>query len=905
MNHTEASSNNQFDNLIENLEVNGQTYKYYDLKKLNDQRYDSLPISIKVLLEAAVRNCDNFSIRPAAVEKILDWKKSQYAPDNDIPFKPARVLLQDLTGVAVVVDFAGMRDASVQLGGKAEKINPLCQVDLVVDHSVQVDFAKTADALRKNQDFEFERNKERFRLFKWATKSMNNFRIIPPGSGIVHQINLEYLAHVVYKNENNLLYPDSLVGADSHTVMINGLGIVGYGCGGIECEAVMLGQILSMPIPQVVGYRLTGQLDRYATSTDLVLTITKHLRAVGVIGKFIEFFGPGLTQLSLADRATIANMCPEYGATVAFFPVDHKTMGYLKQTGRDPQLISYVEKYLKSVKMFREDFNDTSCDPEFSQVLELNLDTVTPSVSGPKRPHDRVPFSNFRQDFVSSLSAPVGFKGFGLNPEQLARKSSPFEFEGQTYTLEHGSVVIAAITSCTNTSNPSVMLGAGLLAKKAVEKNLTVKPYIKTSLSPGSGVVTYYLRNSGVLPYLEKLGFYVVGYGCQTCIGNSGPLEPPVVDAIKEADLVTVGVLSGNRNFEGRVHPMTRANYLASPLLVVACALAGKVIDFEKEPLGHAPDGSPVFLRDIWPTKEEIEIVEQTHVVESMFKEVYDNIEKGNKNWSELDAPKSLHYPWDASSNYLKKPFFYDDVSKELAKNISKISGARALLHLGDSISTDMISPAGAISRTSPAYRYLSERGVKPKDINSYGSYRGNDAVMIRGTFANIRLSNKLLGSVQKPRTLYLPTKEELDVYDASIKYKESGTPLIVIAGKEYGCGSSRDWAAKGAVGLGIKAIIAESYERIHRSNLIGMSILPLQFLEGDNAESLKLTGFETYTIDIGDKLSPRQKADVFVEGGAIDKFQVEVRFDTEVEIEYYKHGGILQYMLRQLLNQS
>lgn len=760
-----------------------------------------------------------------------------------------------------------------------------------------------AEALQKNQDYEFERNKERFRLFKWATRSMDNFRIIPPGSGIVHQINLEYLAHVVYKDNNNLLYPDSLVGADSHTVMINGLGVVGYGCGGIECEAVMLGQILSMPIPQVVGYKLTGQLDRYATSTDLVLTITKHLRSVGVIGKFIEFFGPGLAQLSLADRATVANMCPEYGATVAFFPVDEKTINYLKQTGRNSKHVNYVETYLKRVKMFRNDFEDTSEDPEFSQVFELDLSTVCPSVSGPKRPHDRVPFSDFKSDFLNCLSAPVGFKGFGLTADQVNKSSVQFDFEGKQYSLEHGSVVIAAITSCTNTSNPSVMLGAGLLAKKAVEKNLCVKPYIKTSLSPGSGVVTYYLKNSGVLPYLEKLGFFVVGYGCQTCIGNSGPLEPAVVEALKNTDLVTVGVLSGNRNFEGRIHPLTRANYLASPLLVVACAIAGKVIDFEKEPLGTSSDGTPVFLRDIWPTKEEIERVEQKYVVESMFREVYDNIEKGNKNWAELDAPRSLHYPWDSSSNYLKKPFFYDSVSKALnLSSISEISNAKALLHLGDSVSTDMISPAGAISRTSPAYRFLTERGVKPKDINSYGSYRGNDAVMIRGTFANIRLSNKLLGSVQKPRTLYLPTNEELDVYDASIKYKESGTPLVILAGKEYGCGSSRDWAAKGAVGLGVKAVIAESYERIHRSNLIGMSILPLQFLEGDNSESLKLTGRETFTINIGEKLYPRQKATVHVQGGVIDKFQVEVRFDTEVEIEYYKHGGILHYMLRQLL---
>jgi len=734
---------------------------------------------------------------------------------------------------------------------------------------------------------------------------MNNFRIIPPGSGICHQINLEYLAHVVYKNQDNLLYPDSLVGADSHTVMINGLGVVGYGCGGIECEAVMLGQILSMPVPQVVGYKLIGQLDRYATSTDLVLTITKHLRAVGVVGKFLEFFGPGLAQLSLADRATIANMCPEYGATVAFFPVDDKAISYLRQTGRSAEHTDYVEKYLRAVGMYRNSFDDPKEDPEFSQILELDLGSVRPSVSGPKRPHDRVQFSDFKKDFSLSLESPVGFKGFGLTAEQIANGSANFEYEGKQYTLEHGSVVIAAITSCTNTSNPSVMLGAGLLAKKAVELGLSVRPYIKTSLSPGSGVVTYYLKNSAVLPYLEKLGFFVVGYGCQTCIGNSGPLEPAVVDAIKEKDLVAVGVLSGNRNFEGRVHPMTRANYLASPLIVVACAIAGKILDFENEPLGTGADGKPVFLRDIWPSKEEIEEVEQCHVVESMFREVYSNIEKGNNDWAQLDAPESLFYPWDASSNYLKKPFFYDEVSSEPnLSNLSKINNARALLFLGDSVSTDMISPAGAMSRTSPAYRYLTERGVKPKDVNSYGAYRGNDAIMIRGTFANIRLTNKLLGSVQKPRTLYLPTKEEFDVYDAAVKYRENATPLIIIAGKEYGCGSSRDWAAKGAVGLGIKAIIAESYERIHRSNLIGMSILPLQFLKNENAESLGLTGEETFSIDIGEKLSPRQKATVHVKGGSVEQFQVEVRFDTEVEIEYYKHGGILHYMLRQLLKQ-
>lgn len=736
---------------------------------------------------------------------------------------------------------------------------------------------------------------------------MNNFRIIPPGSGIVHQINLEYLAHVVFKNkDDNLLYPDSLVGADSHTVMINGLGIVGYGCGGIECEAVMLGQTLSMTIPEVVGFKLFGHMDHFATSTDLVLTITKQLRSIGVVGKFIEFYGPGVAQLSVADRATIANMCPEYGATVAFFPVDDKTIAYLKQTGRDAHAIKYVEQYLRSVKMFRSDFNDSSEDPVFSQVIELDLAEIVPSVSGPKRPHDRVPFADFKRDFHACLTAPVGFKGFGLKPEDLV-KSAKFTLAGQEYTLEHGSIVIAAITSCTNTSNPSVMLGAGMLAKKAVELGLTVKPYIKTSLSPGSGVVTYYLRNSKVLPYLEKLGFYVTGYGCQTCIGNSGPLEEEVDAAISEANLVCAGVLSGNRNFEGRIHSSVRANYLASPLLVVASAIAGKVIDFQNEPLGTSPDGKLVYLRDIWPTKEEIDMVEREHVVESMFREVYSDIERGNKPWAELDAPQSVHYPWDETSNYLKKPFFFDQLTKEPElSNKYKISQARALLVLGDSVSTDMISPAGSISKQSPAYEYLLSRGVQPKDINSYGSYRGNDNIMIRGTFANIRLNNKLVAK-PGPRTVFLPDLDQAQedfIFNVSRRYKEAQIPLIVLAGKEYGCGSSRDWAAKGVVGLGVRAIIAESYERIHRSNLVGMSVLPLQYLPGQSAESLKLSGKEIFTIDLGSELSPGQKATVYVEGNTegLKEFTVEVRFDTEVEIEYYKHGSILHYMLRQLL---
>ncbi|KAG9509957.1 Cytoplasmic aconitate hydratase [Fragariocoptes setiger] len=1076
-------SANMYDSLKNALHgANGVEYQYYDLTKLDD-RYKKLPISIKVLLEACIRNCDGWAIKQRDVEKLLDWKKSQFADDNDIPFKPARVIMQDLTGVAAIVDLAGLRDAFAKLEGDAKLIRPLCQVDLVIDHSVQVDFAKTihsklrmcqiasydlsknssikkimirqqhsrrpdlffstctncrlkqlaspmksvsayrdglsssdrrfahnqtrsftestnngfkhgaernrvgaaelcdecdkldycklargfeklgqesrtfghhnsasggvkfskngvvrlvwagdeqneqsrneerdqmiqafrtamldqqADSLQKNQDLEFERNKERFRLLKWAANSMENLKIFPPGSGIVHQVNLEFLSRVVC-NKDNLLYPESCIGTDSHTTMVNGLGVVGFGVGGIEAEAVALGQAMSMPVPQVVGYKLTGELGRYVTSTDLVLTITKHLRHHGVVNKFVEFFGPGVKHLSLPDRATISNMSPEFGATISLFPVDAKTLDYLRQTGRDATMIDYVEAYLKAVGMFK-DYENAAADAEFTEVLELDLGTVTPSVSGPKRPHDRVAFAEMKSDFESCLSAPVGFKGYGLSADRISAPAIKFQFNGEQYELSHGHVVIAALTSCTNTSNSSSMLAAGILAKCAVEKGLTVKPYIKTSLSPGSGVVTYYLRDSGLLPYLEKLGFFVTGYGCQSCIGNSGPLEPAVVGAIEKGDLICVSVLSGNRNYEGRVHPHTRANYLASPLIVVACALSGRIIDFEKEPLGQSSDGHDVYLREIWPTRDEIEQLETKHVLASMYHEVYKNIEKGNKNWSDLDALGSLHYPWDPKSNYIKQPFFFENIhNRSDMDNLSttRIDNARVLLNLPDSVSTDMISPAGAISRTSPAYRYLLDRGVQPRDINSYGAYRGNDSIMIRGTFANIRLTNKLLGSVQKPRTLFLGTGEELDVFEASQKYREAGTPLIILAGKEYGCGSSRDWAAKGTLGLGVKAVIAESYERIHRSNLVGMGLIPLQFLEGQNADCLGLNGRELYTIDLGSSPKPRQKTTVIVSGASIDKFEAIVRFDTELEIEYFKNGGVLHYMLHQLLSIS
>ncbi|XP_017795879.1 PREDICTED: cytoplasmic aconitate hydratase-like [Habropoda laboriosa] len=850
-----------------------------------------------VLLESAVRNCDNFQVKQSDVEKILDWENNQALPDGaEVSFKPARVILQDFTGVPAVVDFAAMRDAVKRLGSDPDKINPICPSDLVIDHSIQVDFIRSNDALKKNEEIEFERNKERFMFLKWGAKAFQNMLIVPPGSGIVHQVNLEYLARVVF-DTNGLLYPDSVVGTDSHTTMINGLGVLGWGVGGIEAEAVMLGQAISMLLPKVVGYRLEGVLNQYATSTDLVLTITKNLRQVGVVGKFVEFFGSGVSELSIADRATISNMCPEYGATVGFFPVDQQSLTYLRQTGRSEEHISRIENYLTSVRMLRN-YDDPKQDPIFSEVVTLDLGTVVSSVSGPKRPHDRVSVVDMKTDFRKCLTSKVGFKGYGLSPEKVDAVGM-FEYEGKDYKLRHGSVVIAAITSCTNTSNPSVMLGAGLLAKKAVEAGLTVAPYVKTSLSPGSGVVTYYLEESGVVPYLTKLGFYIVGYGCMTCIGNSGPLPNVIVETIEKNELVCCGVLSGNRNFEGRIHPNTRANYLASPLLVIAYAIAGTVdLDLEKEPLGRRADGTPIFLQDIWPTRAEIQAVEQKYVIPAMFKEVYSKIEKGSSSWASLMAPDGKLYPWDSASTYIKSPPYFEILQKELPK-IQPVTKARVLLNLGDSVTTDHISPAGSIARNSPAARYLSGRGLTPKEFNSYGSRRGNDAVMARGTFANIRLLNKFVGK-PGPRTIYIPTKEEMDVFDAAEKYAKDQTPLIILVGKEYGSGSSRDWAAKGPYLLGIRAVIAESYERIHRSNLVGMGIIPLQYLPGQTAESLGLTGNELYDIVLPENCQPHEKITVTTDDGK--KFEVIVRFDTEVDLTYFKHGGILNYMIRTMV---
>lgn len=886
---------NPYDRLLKTVNVAGKQYKYYDLPALGP-KYDKLPFSIRVLLESAVRNCDNFQVKEADVSNILDWEKSQAVEGGtEIAFKPARVILQDFTGVPAVVDFAAMRDAVNSLGGDPDKINPICPSDLVIDHSVQVDFVRSTDALQKNEQLEFERNKERFTFLKWGAKAFRNMLIVPPGSGIVHQVNLEYLARVVF-TDSDTLYPDSVVGTDSHTTMINGLGVVGWGVGGIEAEAVMLGQAISMLLPEVIGYKLVGKLNQFATSTDLVLTITKHLRQLGVVGKFVEFFGPGVAELSIADRATISNMCPEYGATVGFFPVDRNSLAYLQQTNRDKNKIDSIEQYLRAVKMLR-DFSDSSQDPVFTQTVTLDLATVVSCVSGPKRPHDKVTVADMKVDFIQSLTNKVGFKGFGLSPNALDKKVS-FLYEGQEYFLRHGSVVIAAITSCTNTSNPSVMLGAGMLARKAVEAGLSVAPYIKTSLSPGSGVVTYYLRESGVIPYLTQLGFEIVGYGCMTCIGNSGPLEDQIVEAIEKNDLVCCGVLSGNRNFEGRIHPNTRANYLASPLLVIAYAIAGRAdIDFETEPLGTNSSGKPVFLCDIWPTRDEIQAVESAHVIPAMFREVYARIENGSNSWQSLSAPEGKLYPWDSDSTYIKKPPFFDGMTKDLPHHAA-IKNARVLLLLGDSVTTDHISPAGSIARNSPAARYLAKRGLTPRDFNSYGSRRGNDDVMARGTFANIRLVNKLV-SRPGPKTIHIPSGEELDVFDAAERYKNEGVSLIAIVGKDYGSGSSRDWAAKGPFLLGVKAIIAESYERIHRSNLVGMGIIPLQFLPGENAELLKLTGKETYSVEIPPDAKPLQQIPVQVNDGRT--FNVILRFDTEVDLLYFRHGGILNYMVRKM----
>ena len=782
-----------------------------------------------------------------------------------------------------------------RLGGDPKKINPLCPVDLVIDHSVQVDKAGTFDAAQFNEEMEFSRNKERFQFLKWGSKAFDNFGIVPPGSGIVHQVNLEYLARVVMQR-NGLLYPDSVVGTDSHTTMINGLGVAGWGVGGIEAESVMLGQTISMVLPEVVGFKLTGQLPQGATATDLVLTCVDMLRKRGVVGKFVEFFGPGVKNISLADRATIANMAPEYGATMGYFPIDENSIEYLHLTGRPKNTVETIEKYLREQGMFA---HANQPDPEFSgDIMHLDLASVEPSLSGPKRPHDRVTFANMKKDFNSCMTNKVGFKGFGFD-EAGAKKSKKFTYEGKEYTFNHGDVVICAITSCTNTSNPDVMLAAGLLAKNAVEAGLSTKPYIKKSLSPGSHVVTQYYKAAGVEKYMDELGFTTAGYGCMTCIGNSGDIPPEVEQAIVDGDMVASAVLSGNRNFEGRVHPNTRANYLASPPLVVAYALAGSVdFDFETQPLGNGKDGKPVFLRDIWPSRDQVTKVTEGVIKPEMFTATYNNILKGSENWQKLQAPEGSLYQWDDNSTYIHNPPFFQKVTNDL-QPIASIKGAHCLINMGDSITTDHISPAGKIAKNSPAARYLEARGIAASDFNSYGSRRGNDEIMARGTFANVRLINKMVSKVG-PTTVHIPSGKEMAIFDAAEEYQKAGVDTILLAGKEYGSGSSRDWAAKGPFLQGVKAVIAESYERIHRSNLVGMGILPLQFKKGENADSHGLNGTETFDINTeGGNLTVGQ--DVTVTTSTGKSFTAVCRLDTEPEIAYYQNGGILNYVLRKL----
>lgn len=761
-----------------------------------------------------------------------------------------------------------MRDATKRLGGDPSVINPKVPVDLVIDHSVQVDKFGSIDSLEKNLEFEMHRNKERFIFLKWGAKAFQGLTIVPPGSGIVHQVNLEYLSRVVFEKDG-MLYPDSLVGTDSHTPMVNGLGIVAWGVGGIEAEAVMLDQPISMVLPQVYGFKLTGKLSPQATATDLVLAITNKLRQVGVVDKFIEFYGPGVAQLSIADRATISNMSPEMGCTISFFAIDEVALEYMRLSGREEEKIAYTKAYLQAQKLFR-DYNNETDVPEYTKVIELDLASIVPCISGPKRPHDYIPLVNVKEDFSKCLSNPVGFKGYAIQEQERAKDIS-FKYSDKDYTLSHGSVVIAAITSCTNTSNPNVMIGAGLLAKKAVEKGLLVNPFVKTSLAPGSGVVTLYLQKSGLLPYLEKLGFNVVGYGCTTCIGNSGPLPDEVGKVIDENDLVCCGVLSGNRNFEGRIHSQVRANYLASPPLVVAYALAGTVkIDFESEPIGNDKDGNPVYLRDIWPSHEEIAQCVSTSVLKEMFTETYSKVTQGTNTWNSLESSSSVLYPWDESSTYIHNPPFFSKMTKEQEYD-TVIKSARVLLNLGDSITTDHISPAGSIAKNSSGAKYLEARGVKREDWNTYGSRRGNDEVMVRGTFANIRLLNKFIGKAA-PKTIHFPSEEVLDIFDASEKYKQENVPLVILAGEQYGSGSSRDWAAKGVWMLGVKAVIAQSYERIHRSNLVLFGVIPLQFKKGESADTLGLTGKETYTIDLSETLHPSAEVTVKVSKETIFK---------------------------------
>ena len=863
---------------------------------------DRLPYSIRVLLENVLRHCGNGVVTEGHVEAVAAWKPQ---PDRatDVPFMPGRVILQDFTGVPAVVDLAAMRDAIVQLGGDAAKINPLVQTDLVIDHSVQVDFFGTPDAYKLNVAREMERNAERYALLRWAQQAFENFSVVPPGTGIVHQVNLEYLGSVVRSVEldgGRVAFPDTVVGTDSHTTMINGLGIVGWGVGGIEAEAVMLGQPYFLQLPEVVGMKLTGELPEGATATDLVLTATQMLREHGVVGRFVEYFGPGLGSLSLADRATMANMGPEYGATIGFFPVDAETLRFLEHTGRPSDLIERVERVTKEIGLFH---TSGAPDPEYSSVVQLDLSTIEPSISGPRRPQDRIRLVDAKASFEAALP---GLVPAGADRASGAGRSADVKLNGDRFELTDGSVVIAAITSCTNTSNPSVMVGAGLVARKAVARGLDRKPWVKTSLAPGSKVVTDYLKEAGLLSDLEALGFNVVGYGCTTCIGNSGPLPEPIADAVQQNQLVVTSVLSGNRNFEARVHSLVRANYLASPMLVVAYAIAGRMdIDITTDPLGEDENGDPVYLKDLWPSAAEVNDTMSQALKPEMFHKEYGAVFEGDSTWQSLpvSSGEGGRFSWDAESTYIANPPFFEAMGHE-PPPVGNVEDARVLVWLGDTVTTDHISPAAAIPKDSPAARWLIDHAVEPVDFNTFGSRRGNHEIMMRGTFGNVRIKNKLVPGKEGNWTVHLPSGETSSIYDASMRYQEEQTPLLVLAGKEYGTGSSRDWAAKGTALLGIRAVLAQSYERIHRSNLIGMGVLPLQFLEGEGPDELGLTGTETYTIDgIAIGLEPSCTLSVVAAGGNDSKkeFKVLVRLDTAVEVEYHRHGGILQYVLRQL----
>ena len=879
------------------LEVNGKKYSYFSLNEAKSKglsNIDKLPRSLKVLLENLLRNENGTSVTWGDAKAINDWAQTGKS-SHEIAYNPARVVLQDFTGVPAVVDLAAMRDAMVELGGDPELINPLVPVDLVIDHSVQVEHYGNKEAFEKNVEIEYERNAERYNFLKWGQQAFKNFRAVPPGTGIIHQVNLEYLADVVWTRtdgDETFAYPDTCVGTDSHTTMINGLSVLGWGVGGIEAEAAMLGQPVTMLIPEVVGFRLTGEMKEGVTATDLVLNVVESLRAHGCVGKFVEFFGPGLKKLSLADRATLANMAPEYGATCGFFPIDEKTTEYMKLSGRDEQTIALVESYAKEQGLW---LNDSDADPVFTSVVELDMNNVEPCISGPKRPQDKIQLRDAKGAFTETLG-----KTFGYDADALAKE---YDVEGEDYKMKNGNVVVAAITSCTNTSNPSVLMAAGLVAKKAYELGLKTKPWVKTSLAPGSKVVTDYLVESGLQEHLDNLGFNLVGYGCTTCIGNTGPLRPAISKSIHDNDLCATSVLSGNRNFEGRISPDVKANYLASPPLVVAYAIAGTMdFDLNNEPLGKDKDGNDVFLKDIWPTNKEIQKVVNDHISGAMYQARYANVFDGDEKWKAVNAPSGQTYKWDDKSTYIAHPTFFENI-KDGVRTDFKVDDASILALLGDSVTTDHISPAGVIKKDSPAGEWLTERGVKQYDFNSYGSRRGNHNVMMRGTFANIRIKNEMVPGVEGGYTKHIPSGEQMSIYDAAMKYKDNGTDLVVIAGKEYGTGSSRDWAAKGTNLQGVSAVVTESFERIHRSNLIGMGVMPLQFKEGVTRNTLGLDGSEKVSLKPVGELKPKMEFEMTIikSGGESQTVNVVSRCDTQDELEYFKNGGILQYVLRRL----